>query len=77
MVRGVVDARAAEARARKARDLYIAREHARGVRPIDTAEALQAAAAGLDLDDATRRQVGVSEGSVHHALTRLGAKETR
>lgn len=77
VLRELADARAAEVRARKARDLYIANEHARGVRAIDTAETLQTVADELRLDAAERRKFGVSEGSVHHALTRLGAKEAR
>lgn len=75
VVRVLVDARAAEVRARVQREDYIEREYARGVRPIDIANRLQQAADEMPhLDEATRRGLGVREGSVHHALARRGAK---
>lgn len=76
-MRELADARRRERWARRAREDYIEAEHKRGVQPSKTAEALQAAADELDLDEDTRRQLGVSEGSVHHALARRGAKVPR
>lgn len=73
-VRGLVDARKAEARARDARDAYMEAQFARGAQITDIADALQEAADKLRVDARVRRDLGISEGSVHHALARRGAK---
>lgn len=75
VLREQADARAREKRAREKRDGYIEAEYRRGVRPIDIASGLQVIADELHLDAAARSKFGVSEGSVHHALARRGAKD--
>lgn len=76
-VRGLVDARAAEVRARDARDAYMEAQFRRGAFIIDIADALEAAADALEVDEHVRRDLGIKEGSVHHALTRRGVKGNR
>lgn len=77
MLQRLADAQRAAARARTARVDLIKQMYDDGIRPIDITRTLHAAASTLDLDPHEVDALGISESSVHYALSITGAKRAR